>query len=1059
MPRSSRGRPASRRPGASALPGLGRRLAVCFLAAGSLTMFGSSAAAQRAGNRPSSPHAAQACSPSVTALADRQRLALGGAVTVRLMVTPNCSTVPELRHLALVLQPTGDREADAALGEALAGMLEGLGSAVGPVALVSGEGLAADGGPKVWPLSADPGPVIAALRAFGGGGTPQPLDLLLRAARAEFLAPDPGRPKPLGRRTLAVVSHAAAPRGRASGSAFEVAAATEDAIELRQFCLGGGCPGLPGVVLADPPDGVALAARLGGELAAPAIPHLVRPRIYASHGTGVRYLPGSAQPEPARLGWMRGDRAQPFVAWALPEDAGAQPFEASFDLQALERGPAVLGLSFTLVEAMTSSGEEVLAFDEKDLFLDTDRLAPLASPCRLHAQAKAPVTVTLDESFSLEATVEAACPGGAAQADIVLIADRSTSMRVGQRTPELNRALHGFLRALDLNLHRLALVDLTSPPRLAIGLSQDRDALQAAVEAGRPDGDTELGASLDLARELLKGRRPGVLPLVILLTDGQTSFPRPGGDDPWLAATAWLQQDGAQVFVGCLTEQAECQPRLATLASSPAWFRHSRDSAELSAVLLELADRVKLPGLRRVILSQELHGAFFSAAPQGVDDPLYLHQRGGYVARQLPQPLVGSLRWSDAIWARALGSWPVSDRWELSWIDAEGLAGTVALPPPQIEVLAPDEGGPCRLDIAEHEAQPADVSPEVSVSASSMVAVVCGEERQDLELVLVLDHSDSMRGQRIQDLRAGVDRLLDEAAAPGLRLGMVAFSDRLLRELPLGSSAADLRQALTQIDPEGTTNIGQALNAAGSLLKASRPAAKRLVFLLTDGRNSSGPEAMRDAADRLKSSEQVELAAVCLAQACDADLASMVSRPGYYTDLADSRDLAGFFSRFAAAVAGRAPVSAELREQPGAAFEVLRGSARPLPAFEPDPHVWQASFPGQVPFDVQLSYRAAWPGLQPLSLWSRVDYQYIGGFTGRLYLPARPVMVRGQPGTLPTAEPLPPTATRGPEVTATVTPVATPSATLVAPPDASPTPGIRGGPLLLPKLANSGAEP
>lgn len=994
--------------------------------------------------------AGEVCSPVVALAVDRERLPLGASVTVDISLDPNCRSQPELRHLALVLQPTGQAAADAALGAALADLLEDLGGALGPAALISGEGQGAGGGPRVWPLQADHRAVVAGLRAYGAGGAPQSLDLLLRAARSEFLAPEPGKPKPLGRRTIAIVAHRGAEAGRASALELELEAAREDAIEVLYHCLGVGCPALPGLEPLPLPDAAAVAAQLGGHLRAPALPGLVRPRLYAVHGTGVRHVPGTAQPAAARMGWRRGNREHPYVAWDPPE--GADRFTASLGLQAQERGRSVLALPYTLVEAVTTSGEPLQVFAERTLTVDTESLAPLASNCRLRAQTRAPAAVGLDEALTLDTELDAVCAGGAARADIVLVADRSASMQRGRRTADLNQALGGFLEALDLDLHRVAVVDLQSPPRLASGLSQDRAALLAAVAAGRPAGDTELGAALDLARQQLEERRAGALPLVILLTDGASSFPQPGGDDPWLAASAWLQEGGAQVFVACLTEQSACEPRLASLASSPDWFRHSRDSAELSAILLELADRVSLPGLRRVVLSQALNGAFFSDAPQGSDDPLYLHQRGGYEGRLLPQPLVGPLRWSDTVWARALGRWPVADRWELSWIDAEGLAGTVALSSPEVLVSPPVEAGPCRLDITRHDPTPPETDPAGIVLASTQAAVRCEQEPQDLELVLLLDHSDSMRGQRIADLRAGVDRLLTEATAPGLRLGMVAFSDRLLRELPLGTSAEDLRSELARTDPQGTTNIGQALNAAGNLLKSARPGAKRLVFLLTDGRNSTGPEAMLAAADRLKGSEQVELAALCLAQACDADLRTIVSRPGYYMDLADSRDLMAFFSRFAAAVAGRAPVSAELREQPGAAFEAVPGSAQPAPAFAPDPHVWQASFPGDLPFDVRLNYLALWPGRQPLSLWSRVDYQYIGGRTGRLYLGARPVTVRGEAASLPTAAPLPPTATRDPRPSATAT-APLPSPTPPSPQPSATRPAEGGRTLYLPVLA------
>jgi len=970
------------------------------------------------------------CQPGVTADVDRWVLPLGETVGLSLTLDPRCSDVPERRHLELVLQASGDAAADRKLGEALAGLIDTLPADFGNIGLVSGDGLTPSGMLKELPPTTDRAKVRAALRAFGGGGSPQDLDLLLKAARAVYLPPNLNGPKVVGRRHIVMVGNAAAEVGRAQTLDIEAVAARSDAIELLRYCLGAGCAPLPWTETVPVADAAALTADLGARMQRLALPALATARLSAVYGASSAYVFRSAQPPASIMSLRYGQASSPFIGWDLADVKG--PVTVAWRLRPLERSPAVVALSFMVIDGVTTSGESINLTLPGERLVNTQTPSPLPSACQFRAQTKAPGRVDLDAGFNLGLRLQAECPGGPQAADVALVVDRSASMATGSRTEEMNKGLRSFLESVDLSLHRVALIDMQTTPRLSVPLSQDRAALLAALSATRPAGETGLGEALDLARQVLDGRREGALPVTILLTDGQGSFPRPGSDDPWFKAGAWLKLEGVSTFVACLSGPEVCNPRLGSIASGPAWLRHTPLAVDLEATLLEMAARLGEPSLRSVTLRYDLNGAFFNSDANGGDDPDYLHERGTGL-RMVPQPLVGPLDFELPVWARAVGGWPVTDAWEAVWVDSDGRVGKAAITPPVVDVAAPPDDGPCRAVQVVRQVVPTLSGLDGTVRVQTGAALACQPEDQNLELVLVLDHSDSMRGRRIVDLRTGVDRLLaDSAATAGLRIGLVAFSEQVLASRPLGTEPAEITAALASTDPHGITNIGLGLSAAAEMLQQARPGARRLVFLLTDGRNSLGTDSLVAAADRLKGSEQNEIAAICLAADCDDVLSGIVSRPGYYADLTDSAELSPFFHRLAAAVAGRAPMSADLRDQTGAALEAERGSAVPPTSFEPDPHVWQLPFLGDSPFDVGLSLTARWPGRQPVTLWTRVDYRLIGGRQGRLYLDPLAVTVPDSATPAPTAGPLL-TATAAPP---TRTPVATATASATATPDA-----------------------
>lgn len=124
------------------------------------------------------------------------------------------------------------------------------------------------------------------------------------------------------------------------------------------------------------------------------------------------------------------------------------------------------------------------------------------------------------------------------------------------------------------------------------------------------------------------------------------------------------------------------------------------------------------------------------------------------------------------------------------------------------------------------------------------------EHRQGIDVVLVVDASRSMEtqdfdagnGARISRL-AALRRVLTTfaAARPNDRLGMIAFAERPYLVSPLTLDHEWLPQALGDLRTDLGTAIGSGLDAGLDLLAGGR-AAGRVLLLVTDGLNTSGPD-------------------------------------------------------------------------------------------------------------------------------------------------------------------------------------------------------------------------
>jgi len=119
-----------------------------------------------------------------------------------------------------------------------------------------------------------------------------------------------------------------------------------------------------------------------------------------------------------------------------------------------------------------------------------------------------------------------------------------------------------------------------------------------------------------------------------------------------------------------------------------------------------------------------------------------------------------------------------------------------------------------------------------------------------LNVVLNLDASGSIMGQRLQDLRAAGQAVLDQLR-PADRAACVSFSETVSLRGELTNDWAHLRNVLDESEPGGQTSLVDA-SLAGLVVAASNTG-RSLVLTFSDGLDTSSllpPESVLDSARR-----------------------------------------------------------------------------------------------------------------------------------------------------------------------------------------------------------------
>jgi VWFA-related protein len=169
-------------------------------------------------------------------------------------------------------------------------------------------------------------------------------------------------------------------------------------------------------------------------------------------------------------------------------------------------------------------------------------------------------------------------------------------------------------------------------------------------------------------------------------------------------------------------------------------------------------------------------------------------------------------------------------------------------------------------------------------------------EALPLDVVLALDASDSVTGERLTHLRTAGRGVLD-ALKPGDRAGLLTFSHMIGFREPLTGEATRIRRALDALAPQGETSLIDAAQAA--LLMAQPSGSTRtLVIIFSDGHDTSSWLTAERVVDRARRSDATIYGAATRGTRRPEFLRELASvTGGSVFELESTRDLGATFVR------------------------------------------------------------------------------------------------------------------------------------------------------------------
>jgi len=207
--------------------------------------------------------------------------------------------------------------------------------------------------------------------------------------------------------------------------------------------------------------------------------------------------------------------------------------------------------------------------------------------------------------------------------------------------------------------------------------------------------------------------------------------------------------------------------------------------------------------------------------------------------------------------------------------------------------------------------------------------------RLPTDLVIVLDRSGSMTGQKIADARTAVRQLISQLG-PGDRFSLVTFSSGSTLEIPLSlattAAVAAWHRVIDSIDAGGGTYMGPALDLAFDSSDAARSAGRApRAILISDGLAAESHIELRAKAVRASQGEYA-LSTVGVGSDFDEDLMSLLSDAGTgnYYYLSNTENLAEIFASEFQTANETVASGLDVRIEPADGVTVVGASGYPL---------------------------------------------------------------------------------------------------------------------------------
>ncbi len=369
-------------------------------------------------------------------------------------------------------------------------------------------------------------------------------------------------------------------------------------------------------------------------------------------------------------------------------------------------------------------------------------------------------------------------------ATFALLVDRSTSMSrrmdFVQRTAE---TLAGYMTPLD----RMIIAPFSKTIGAVTGPTNDQATIVESIKAIKQETGTAILDALSQASTVLasaEGRRA-----IVLITDGYDEH----SSASFESALAAVKSAGATLYVvgiggvAGISIKGERLLRRLAVETGGRFFFPSRDQqlAEVHDVLTDdVQNRYLLTYTPR---NQKVDGSWRTIDVSTNNAEHVIRARPGYFA---PKPA------------------PIRPALEFTAIDAEGRY--LDLTAEDVEIV--EDGVVQKLDTFQEASQP-------------------------VSIVLTLDSSGSMKKKEVELVDSA--RQFIDALRPQDRLALVLFADRPVFAFDLSANREYAKNALADYRANGGTALYDAV--ADSLLRLKRADGRRVVVVMTDGRDENNP--------------------------------------------------------------------------------------------------------------------------------------------------------------------------------------------------------------------------
>jgi uncharacterized protein YegL len=214
---------------------------------------------------------------------------------------------------------------------------------------------------------------------------------------------------------------------------------------------------------------------------------------------------------------------------------------------------------------------------------------------------------------------------------------------------------------------------------------------------------------------------------------------------------------------------------------------------------------------------------------------------------------------------------------------------------------------PCRVD------RNKTASPNVTLPGGEVTVMLsltgldgaCLPQRKPADVLLVLDRSGSMNGQKIADAKAAAKGFVDRMDLSTDQVGLVSFSDSATLNQVLTQMAGQVRTAIDGLAASGLTNITDAITQAQAELTSGRHRAgnQPVMVLLSDGQPTAGGDP-RPAATAAKNAG-TRIFTIGLGADVDPNLLrDLASSPSDYFPAPTSSQLDAIYQQIAGVIAG-----------------------------------------------------------------------------------------------------------------------------------------------------------